>query len=202
MDKKRTGVTPAMMVAALSGKGMLAGMPASIEASEKLGQIQLVRSTNMPLELDKEQFEKAGFTFGKPIDECFQEATLPQGWTREATSHSMHSDILDERGRRRASVFYKAAFYDRRANAYLTRRFRVEDHYEDKPGGDSQRLGAAIKDGDKVLKLAPYANDKDYPACQAILKVLQAEFSAERPDYLDPLAYWDEPDASNKSGEA
>ncbi len=94
-------ITPAMLRAAVEGRSILDGTPQSIEASEKRGQQQLVQSTNMPLDLDKEQFEKAGFTFGAKIDECFQEATLPPGWSRAATSHSMHSEILDEKGRKR-----------------------------------------------------------------------------------------------------
>ena len=44
---------------------------------------------------------------------------MPQGWTRRATDHDMHSEILDEAGKIRISVFYKAAFYDRRAHAEL-----------------------------------------------------------------------------------
>lgn len=195
MDKKQ-GLTPAMLVAEATGRGLLAGMPAAIEASEKMGQIELVRSTNMPIDLNHGLFEKAGFKFGKRIDEVFQEADLPPGWTREATSHSMHSDILDERVRKRVSVFYKAAFYDRRANAHLLRRFSVQQQW--KPGG-SDPVCAEVVDCDKTIRTRPFPDtdgmsqlDK-YKAQEDAVEALRAEFAAERPDYLDPLAYWDEP---------
>lgn len=100
-----------------------ASRPGGIEAQEKAGQQELVASTNMPKELqpNQEAFEALGFVFGEPIDEIFVSATLPKGWTRAATDHSMHSDILDETGKARVHVFYKAAFYDRRANTYIVK---------------------------------------------------------------------------------
>lgn len=102
---------------------IVASKPGGIEAQEKAGQGALVASTNMPLELtpSKEAFEALGFTFGEKIDDVFQHATLPPGWTRAATAHSMHSEIRDETGKVRVGVFYKAAFYDRRADAYIMR---------------------------------------------------------------------------------
>ena len=38
---------------------------------------------------------------------------LPAGWKKQATDHSMWSKLLDESGAVVASIFYKAAFYDR-----------------------------------------------------------------------------------------
>lgn len=102
---------------------MVASTPGGIEAQEKRGQTALVASTDMPIKLSptREAFEALGFKFGEPIDELFMEATLPTGWTREASDHSMYSYISDETGKRRIEIFYKAAFYDRRANAYIMR---------------------------------------------------------------------------------
>lgn len=117
-------LTPAAIIAAASGdmeNALVALLPGGIERQEKAGQAALVASTEMPLELspDREAFEAVGFTFGEPIDSVFMKATLPAGWKRVPTDHSMYSDILDETGKRRVEVFYKAAFYDRRADARL-----------------------------------------------------------------------------------
>jgi hypothetical protein len=49
-------------------------------------------------------------------DPLFRQATLPTGWAREGSEHSMGSYIVDELGRRRCSIFFKNAFYDRSAN--------------------------------------------------------------------------------------
>lgn len=108
----------------------VAATPGGIEAQEKAGQQALVASTDMPKELDRAAFEKVGFKFGADVDDIFMKATLPPGWTRAGTDHSMHSDILDEKGRKRVGVFYKAAFYDRRADAYLVPRYVIQRDYD------------------------------------------------------------------------
>lgn len=90
-----------------------------IETQEQRGQQQLVHSDRLPTNLrdPREDFEAAGFTFGDPDprDPLFMPATLPDGWKREGSDHAMWSYLVDDLGRRRASIFYKAAFYDRDA---------------------------------------------------------------------------------------
>lgn len=95
-----------------------------IEAQEAQGQRELVASTVLPFPTwghSDADFEALGFTFGDkvPGDDLFRQATLPEGWTRQSTDHAMHSDVLDERGIARVGVFYKAAFYGRRADMHI-----------------------------------------------------------------------------------
>jgi hypothetical protein len=94
-----------------------------IEQSEARGQRELLASEVLPTDTrDEAAFLALGFTFGGPVegDEMFRAATLPTGWKREGSNHAMWSYIVDERGIRRVSVFYKAAFYDRSAHMGLT----------------------------------------------------------------------------------
>lgn len=96
---------------------------AHIVAQEKRGQDELVGSTQFPAKAPVAELEALGFTFG-PVDEgdpLFRPADLPQGWRREGSDHDMWSYVLDEKGRRRVAVFYKAAFYDRNAFARVVR---------------------------------------------------------------------------------
>jgi len=87
---------------------------------EAAGQRQLVASAVLPREKgDQAEYEALGFTFGAVVDDLFQEATLPPGWSKRGTDHDMHFEVVDERGIARVSVFYKAAFYDRRASMYI-----------------------------------------------------------------------------------
>lgn len=74
-----------------------------------------------------------GVEFGDPVDGLFRTARLPEGWELESTDHPMWSTLRDERGRARARMFYKAAFYDRKACIHLVPRFSVSRiHVEDR----------------------------------------------------------------------
>ncbi len=91
-----------------------------IEAQEAQGQRGLVNSDTLPTNLRgnaREQLEAAGVKFGDVVegDSLFQYVELPEGWEKRATSHSMWSELVDETGTVRATIFYKAAFYDRDA---------------------------------------------------------------------------------------
>ena len=106
----KTGVRPEF----LSG-----GAPREIEAQEARGQDQLVNSHDLPVQCgpNREALEAAGVTFGEPKkgDPLFCRAELPAGWSKQATDHSMWSNLVDETGTVRAIIFYNAAFYDRDA---------------------------------------------------------------------------------------
>jgi hypothetical protein len=108
----------------LNALGLLAlGNDAYITGQEAAGQAQLVNSASLPTDTSgtDEEFLKLGFTFGdpNPSDPMFRPATLPEGWRKEGSDHSMWSYVVDELGRRRVAVFYKAAFYDRHADMRL-----------------------------------------------------------------------------------
>jgi hypothetical protein len=98
------------------------GAGAGIEAQEKRGQSEVVRSEQLPVRSGgDQQYLDLGFTFGEADkrDPLFRPATLPAGWKKQATDHSMWTEIVDELGRKRVAIFYKAAFYDRDAHMYL-----------------------------------------------------------------------------------
>jgi hypothetical protein len=104
--------------------GFLDRSDAYITDMEADGQKQVVHSTMLPTELHggaEDDLTALGFTLGpvNPDDDLFREATLPDGWERRATDHSMWSEIVDTHGRPRVKIFYKAAFYDRKASMRL-----------------------------------------------------------------------------------
>jgi hypothetical protein len=124
-------------LAASTGPG---GSGQAIDDQERAGQAQVVNSEQLPADLngdDQADFEALGFTFGEadPGDPLFRPATLPEGWTREASDHHMWSYVVDQLRRRRVAVFYKAAFYDRRAFMRLNalRSYISECVYGDSP---------------------------------------------------------------------
>lgn len=187
-------MTPAMLKAALEGRAVDA-TPAGIERSERAGQEALVASSDMPKKMSpgRDAFEKVGFKFGDDVSVLFVSATLPPGWTRSATSHAMHSDILDEKGRLRVGIFYKAAFYDRRADARLLPRFSVQWLFPDKEKDnglkEGERAYAVFDAGTEIYRTAVFG-DRDWDADKAQRQVADAWLKEAAPDAGDPTAYW------------
>lgn len=97
----------------------------AILQQEADGQRELVHSDVIPAQVlhsTEQDLIDLGFKLGPKVDgdPLFRAATLPDGWKREASDHSMWSYIVDELGRRRCAMFYKAAFYDRKAHTSVT----------------------------------------------------------------------------------
>lgn len=67
-----------------------------------------------------------GFKLGPPVEgdeKFFRHATFPPGWTRKRTEHHMYTHVLDNKGRPRLQIGYKAAFYDRWSSLVIYPRF-------------------------------------------------------------------------------
>lgn len=96
---------------------MMGGASEYITEMEAAGQRQLVLSDVLPVDCrgQESEIEALGIQFGEQVDDLFRRCTLPDGWRIEASDHDMWSYVLDTDDERRVAVFYKAAFYDRRA---------------------------------------------------------------------------------------
>ena len=92
-----------------------------IEEQEKAGQAALAGSVKafLPRESNLDRVtvtKRTGILFHEDADELFVEVTLPPGWSIQPTEHALYSVLQDAAGKPQADVFYKAAFYDRRAD--------------------------------------------------------------------------------------
>lgn len=139
---------------------LFGGDPVGIEAMERHGREELVRSEYLPTDgiaKYKKPLERWGFSFGVTDleDPLFTEAQLPPGWRKRGTEHAMWSEILDAEHRVRLSLFYKAAFYDRRA--FL----RVEPRYVEVDSDDRTSFDLRDAKSGKVLFSAAYPEDPD-----------------------------------------
>lgn len=198
---KEKGVPMAWAAAMFAGdyeNALVAATPGGIEAQEAAGQRALVESTHLPLKMGKrEPYEALGFTFGEAVDNLFINATLPDGWTIRATDHSMWSDILDEKGRRRAGVFYKAAFYDRDAHMDLDCFIGTGTRYYDATGTECPWDKATLRrftvktKNDEVLFESSMFGDRDWDAQDAARAECSAWLKENRPDHSNPVAYWE-----------
>jgi hypothetical protein len=186
-------MTPAALKAALSGNidnFITASTPGGIEAQEAAGQAMLVASGDkLPKEMNgatREQLEAIGFKFGQDADDLFVNVTLPSGWTLKATEHSMHNDLLDADGTRRAGIFYKAAFYDRRAHLDFASRYRSDCDYA-KPRGTVFVIDT--KTGDRLFTAGNCADD-DYAVRTELFDAAAKWLGEHFPDHRNPLSYW------------
>jgi hypothetical protein len=175
-------MNPAALQAALSGdisNAIAASTPGGIERQEAQGQRDLVATRN--------QLEALGFRFGDDADDLFVNVTFPPGWKLSATSHSMHNDLLDDQGRKRAGIFYKAAFYDRKADIHFSPRFWVSSY---EMGSTEDHCRCDVKDGDKVLFEAGECGRTEWAARDALEAKATAWLVSNYPEYRDPFAYW------------
>jgi len=182
-----------------------------IEEMEATGQAELVKAngTRLPADgtinegrLGQEPFDwsSIGVKIGKPVsgDEIWVEAQLPDGWKLDGTGHAMWSNLLDDKGRKRAQIFYKAAFYDRSCSISPIRRYSAGSTSvgEDYNGP----YFATISDnGEEIHRFGPFDKETE-PRPGSGYRLSGGELADEAarayllenyPDYLDPAAYWD-----------
>lgn len=202
MSKK--GLTPAAVVALASGdlgNALVAATPGGIEAQEAAGQREACANMRLPKDGTSDDqrkvWESLGFVFGKDHDNLFVNVMFPAGWTWKATEHSMHNDLLDDKGRKRAGMFYKAAFYDRSAHIRLTRRYQAGEDYST----DTRPRPVNVRDYDgTVLHVVGQTQRTDQGDNAARCAAIEANdalvdrandwLTENYPNWRDPLAYW------------
>lgn len=182
-----------------------------IERQERQGQTDLVRdgageSVRLPILMGRDgrvALEKAGVIFGSDADELFLNAVLPAGWSIKAEKHPLHSSLLDAAGRKRAAIFYKAAFSDQRADLTVLRRYNIRSHVASDVDGNPVRYSSpehthyrtAVMDGEsvhKVIDLIPVSVEaKDHARDDAVTKEAETYLDGQFPNWRDPSAYWD-----------
>jgi hypothetical protein len=199
----RHRITTAALAAAVSGdldNFIAATTPGGIEAQEAAGQATFVSNATLPKEMlhgcTREKLEQMGVKFGADMDDLFVTAQLPDGWKKQATDHSMWSDLLDEKGRKRAAIFYKGAFYDRGAHISLNRRYGVHGYEpcdgKGKPAeyGKNSHLQTVVKDCETIIRVVGIREDSDYKTGETHGEEGRAWLNANFPDWENPLAYW------------
>ncbi len=197
-ENMMTGLSPAAFAAKNSTDLLAAITPGGIERQEAAGQAAFVSNATLPKDCDREALKKCGVIFGTDADELFVNVQLPAGWKKQATTNSMHSDLLDEKGRQRASIFYKAAFYDRRAHMTMCHRYDIDGYVSCDADGNDVEYGkhthfkTVVVDGAVMLHSIGRIRDKDdYQTgdmhCQQAREWLDLNY----PDWRNPLAYWE-----------
>lgn len=199
-----TRMTPAAVQAMLNGdvsNFIAASTPGAIERSEAAGQARLAKSADrLPVDINYPRgilrskiTEELGITFGKSVDKVFIEATFPEGWKIVPTTHAMWSDLVDAQGRKRAAIFFKAAFYDYTAHISFECRYIV-DSYVDVVVNDVKMRKCQVIDKAKNIALwaSDPAGERDFNAQDKNREEAAAWLDAQFPKHDDPFAYWND----------
>ncbi len=153
------------------------------------------------IEYTREQYERMGIRIIDEHDDLFWNVSLPEGWEVKATDHIMWNELRDKKGRKRASFFYKAAFYDRDAFINFETRYQIEAthvapwdaEYDVWKKSDYRGI---VKDGDKIIYETAHIPatgdyDQDRKIEESLYEELEEYMKENYPDYKDIQAYWD-----------
>lgn len=196
-------ITPAALRAMRDGdveNFLVAATPGGIEAQEKQGQTTFVNSATLPKKFNfckREDLEQMGVKFGQDADDLFVQVELPEGWKKVPTDHSMWSKLVDGQGRERASIFYKAAFYDRKAHISAKSRYSIDVYGPcDEVGNPVEwrsetHYRTTVQDAGQVIHVAAIRSKDDYDAQDGHYKAAEIWLNENRPQWKDVAAYWD-----------
>ena len=103
----------------------------------------------------EKQVEEIGIKIIDPVenDSLFYNVEFPEGWTRKRTDHGMYTDILDEHGRKRATIMYKPDPWDRAGYTRVVDRFTASytnDSWED-PTANKHTIPAIINSNNEIV---------------------------------------------------
>lgn len=145
----------------------------------------------------KEQYEKIGIKIIEEYDDLFFNVKLPEGWEIKPTEHSMWNEVMDDKGRKRMTFFYKGAFYDRDAFVNFEQRFT----YCERPFDDYQTHATYEERQPKEWYGVVYDCGKEIFRTQGIIKKDYFDESLNQqcieylnknyPNYKDINAYWE-----------
>ncbi len=177
------------------------GAPQAIQAQEERGSAQLVKSDVLPKgdQRDRAAMESIGIKLGEdvPGDPLFIYAELPDGWEKRRGDDGddpRGSYLYDDQGRKRASIFYKAASYDRKADISVLRRYQIEQDYNVADKDDTavftvtDYTGVIHTMGSVTLaeKWSPERYEQEDEARAAARQWMDDNY----PDWGNPAAYW------------
>lgn len=177
---------------------LMGGNPSAIEAQEKQGQSELVQSSQLPIKgnspfgLDpKSQYEAIGIKVIGSSDDLFYDVELPAGWNLKPTDHPMWSHLYDHKGGNRASIFYKASFYDRDSFINFNYRYLVIEEREKDAPQDDIKIGWRYVVVDYLTKKNLFETERynGYDN-QQLKKQAKDWLKSNFPDHEDINAYW------------
>ena len=194
------------LINALDGRNRDADI---VEIVERSAQDVAVSTTLMAKDMNpgREVWESLGFEFADiEGDDVLCRAKLPEGWTMNATDSQYWTEIRDENGMVRGKMFFKGAYYDRKARMALKQRYEICTDYDEESNTRKIYFGNNDEEIFVAGTLARPKNDdyegfKKYELDTSILQMVAKEYANENyPDWKDVRAYWGKEIAPSSRG--
>ena len=144
---------------------------------------------------DRKVLRKAGVKFGKPVpaDGLFTYVTLPAGWRIARTDHNPRSYLLDDKGRKRASIFHDDGY----ATIGACCRFDTQRDRDFQSANNTVRV--IVTDGNTGttvfttydFSIEREEGDSGISGLEAADKLAESWLNYHHPDWENPSAYWD-----------
>ena len=163
-----------------------------LEAVQNAEQNRARSACRLPRDMNpsQETFEAIGFKFEDIGDDVLFQATLPEGWTLESDG-GYWTYLIDEKGNKRGSYFYKGAFYDRNGHMNLTQRFHATYEHIDSEDWKSP-VKVLVKDVDDTILFEAGECDKAYSDEYDVLMSKARDYlNTNYPGWEDASKYWD-----------
>lgn len=150
----------------------------------------------------KDVYESMGISIVGDYSDLLYSVHLPDGW--EIKSIDMYwSDVLDDKGRKRISFFYKGGLYDRDAFSNFYHRYNYQivpfDNYETDAGYQERKFKPwtlIITDGGKKIKelktITPSTDDEYFSLDDTLGDAARQYLDKKYPDWKNIQSYWNE----------
>lgn len=153
-------------------------------------------------EWTRQQYERMGIKIIDKFDDLLYSVELPEGWEIRASDNSMWNYLIDNKGRKRAAFFYKAAFCDRDAFINFCHRYHFDvlpfDEYKSKATYEERKFKPwklHLTDGGVSIKVlteaTPTTDDEYYKVDVTLAKIGRAYLNENYPGWEDINSYWD-----------
>lgn len=178
----------------------LIGGPDALDRQTQ-GDMQAMSLLPPPKDDDRELFQKMGIKFGESANKLLLKCTLPNGWSVKRTDHHLYSNVIDERGMKRAMIMVHTMDRDSwiRPLTRFNADYVVDEWLED---GETVYIPAITESGAqrwRGLGIKKEATDErrrqdasgDHMAVYELARdVAKSKLDSLAPNWLDPLAYW------------
>lgn len=139
----------------------------------------------------REIWEAMGIVVGEKVDDdsLFTHVVLPDGWTLTPSDSNPDywTELRDVKKRLRANIFYKAAFYDRKAFIRPLTRYAIHSVADWLGEAFQERVvDLGVDEQARTLFVTKECSNSDEADQEAALWLNQ-----HFPDWKNPLAYWE-----------